>query len=50
MTPDRVKACSFWEFQVAIAGWSAAHASDDKGGLSAQDEESLWQGVMDRMH
>ena len=50
MTPAEVGACSFWQFNAAVSGWNEAHGGEDQQGLSAQDEDDLWQGVMDRMH
>lgn len=50
MSPAEVNACSFWEFNAAVAGWNAVHGGEDQQGLSQSDEDDLWQGVMDRMH
>ncbi len=49
MSPADVKACSWWEFSAAIAGWIAANSSEDQSPMSQQDADDLWQGVMERM-
>lgn len=50
MTPAEVKACSPWEFAAAVNGWAEANGSEDRGGLSAADQDDLWAGVQERMH
>ncbi|WP_312530738.1 hypothetical protein [Paracoccus sp. (in: a-proteobacteria)] len=49
MSPAQVKACSLWEFEAATAGWIEANVPEEEGKISADEEDDLWQGVMDRM-
>jgi len=49
MSPSDVRRCSWWEFSVAIAGWIAANTSEEHQPMSQQDEDELWQGIMERM-
>lgn len=49
MSPAEVKACSIWEFEAAVAGWVTANCPEEQGGMSAEDEDELWAGVMERM-
>lgn len=46
-----MRACSFWEFSAAISGWNAVHGGDSAGGvsMSSEDEDDIWEGVMERM-
>lgn len=50
MSPEQVGACSFWQFNAAVAGWNATHAPQDDTGIGAKEADDLWQGVQDRMH
>jgi len=50
MTPEQVKRLSVWEFDAAVAGWVEANSTKAGGRLTAEDENDLWQGVMERMH
>ncbi|MCB5411319.1 hypothetical protein [Pseudogemmobacter faecipullorum] len=50
MSPEEVGTCSFWQFGAAVSGWNATHGSGDQAGLTQQDGDDLWQGVMDRMN
>lgn len=44
-----MKALSMWELEAALRGWIEAHGSEAGNTLSAEEEDDLWQGVMDRM-
>jgi hypothetical protein len=43
-----VKASSLWEFQAAAVGWIAANCPEDKGSITAEEEDELWEGLIDR--
>lgn len=48
MSPSEVKACSFWEFQEAVAGWVEAHVPEEKEGLSKAEEDELWAWMQEK--
>ena len=50
MTPAEVRACSIWEFDQAVAGWTEAHVPEDPagGGLSAAEEDELWAWMQEK--
>lgn len=50
MSPPDVGRCSLWQLQAAVAGWVAAHGSDDDGGGMTQEaEDEIWAAIQERM-
>lgn len=46
-----VKALSVWELGVALEGWAEAHTPQKPGGMTAAEEELIWEDVQNwRMH
>lgn len=48
MTPKQVKACSVWEFDVAVAGWIDAHVAEAPGSMSEAEKDELWAWMQER--
>lgn len=48
MSPAEVDACSLWQFFAAVEGWNAAHGAKDGPAITPEQEDDLWQGVIDR--
>lgn len=42
MSRSEFRAASYWQFMELVDGWVAAHSSDRKEGLSAEEEGALW--------
>lgn len=49
MSPEQVKGCSVWELSEAIDGWIDAHVPDEKGQMTAAEQDDLWDAVQEKM-
>lgn len=49
MTPSEVGRCSLWQFNAAVSGWIAANSPEDADEMSAEAEDDIWKGVVERM-